>query len=111
MSKLLLFSLFLFSGVVAAAIEKPAEPEGSGMAIHRLTPDDSASFDRSLTDNSSASDDVCYNIHAFIFKADDDRIPKLVRETTCMPAGHVRAKKADQNVQPKLIPATGDNSF
>jgi hypothetical protein len=54
---------------------------------------------------------MCLRIHAFIFKTNDDRVPKLVAETTCMPANRAATKKVNGNAQPKMIPATGGNSF
>ena len=115
MSKLLLFSLFLFSvasfGLAATAAEKPANPASSGVTVPGLLPETSTSFDRIQTDSSPDRDHVCLNIHAFIFKTNDDRVPELVRETTCIPASRAGAKKANRNEKPKLIPGTGGNSF
>ena len=41
--------------------------------------------------------DICYKIRAYIFST--DRVPKLLRETTCGPKGTA--------AQPKLIPLGG----
>lgn len=115
MSVRLLLSLFLFfvgsSAWAVTGPEQPMIPDGSGTTIHRLTPDDPTSFDRIQINNSLADDNVCLYIHAFIFKTDDDRVPKLVGETTCMPASRAAAKKTNRDMQPKLIPAMGGDSF
>jgi len=110
----LLLLLFLLSAGSSAwastPAEKPAMPEGPGVTVHRLT-FETPSFDRIQIDNGPASDNVCLHIHAFIFKIDDDRVPKLVGETTCMPASGTAAKRVNREVQPKLMPATGGNLF
>jgi len=115
MSKLLLFSLVLFSAgslcFAATAVDTAVKPGGSEAAIYKAMSEAPANFDRVQIDSGQGGDHVCLNIHAFIFKTDDDRIPKLVGETTCMPAARVGAKKVNGNVRPKLIPATGGNSF
>ncbi len=115
MSKLLLFSLFLIavagSSLAATAANTPKATDNSEVITTPLMPEAPTSFDRIQLNNSADSDHVCLNIHAFIFKTDDDRIPRLVRETTCMPASGAKAEKVDGTVQPKLLPATGGNSF
>jgi len=115
MSKLLLFSLFFFSFTAfcpaATAPKAQVAPDNAEVMITPLVSEDPCGFDRIQIDNSADSDHVCLNIHAFIFKTDDDRVPKLVGETTCMPAGRAKAKKVDKTIQPKLMPATGGSSF
>ena len=115
MSKLLLFSLLVFC---TAAFAQAANSVGV------LSPNESvttpanpfAGMPRGLNSSGDSqtreSEGVrtCLRIHAFIFKTDDDRVPELVRETTCMPVTG-GAKKADYTVQPKLKPADGRNRF
>ncbi len=114
MSKLLLFSLFLplvgSSGLVAAQTAQSTMPDDGNASIYRL-PVSPQKLDHMQIDNSADADRYCLNIHAFIFKTDDDRVPKLVGETTCMPAGSVKAKRALGSAKPKLVPATGESSF
>ncbi len=116
MSKLLLFSLLVFStaafaqvansGVTQPTNESAAAPANPYAGMPQgLNP-----FAGKQT-NVSEQSRMCLRIHAFIFKTNDDRVPELVRETTCMPASGTAAKKVNQNVQPKLVPATGGNSF
>lgn len=116
MSKLLLFSLLAFgavafgqpanSGVAYSTYDSVATPASSYLRMpYDLDP---------LSDsqaNLSERDRICLRIHAFIFETDDDRVPKLVRETTCMPAAGTTAKKVKGNMEPKLVPATAGNSF
>jgi hypothetical protein len=115
MSKLLLFSLLVFcttafaqaanSSVMPSPNESVATPANPFAGMPQgLNP-----FGDSQT-NVSDQGRMCLRIHAFIFKTDDDRVPELVRETTCMPATG-GAKKADFTVQPKLKPADGSNRF
>lgn len=115
MSKIMLFSLFLFSvassGVSAAEAEKPAMPEISGVNSYLIPFDSPTDFDHIQVNTSPGADRVCLNIHAFIFKTYDDRVPQLVGETTCMPASGAAAKKVKRNVQPKLVPVDGGHSF
>jgi len=111
MSIPLLLSLFLFSAGSSGPATTPAAPGDSAAVTTPLASESPYDFDRIQIDSSPSTDDFCLNIHAFVFKTDDDRVPKLVRETTCMPASRARAKKVDKTVQPKLIPATGGNSF
>jgi len=116
MSKLLLFSLLTFSTVAVgqAAINPDVSP-APGLSVatpvdryaHR--PQGLSPFGDDQT-RVLQRDRVCLRIHAFIFKTDDDRVPQLVRETTCMPAIG-RAKEVGLNAQPKLIPADGGNHF
>ncbi|MFZ0706516.1 MAG: hypothetical protein WAM71_13000 [Candidatus Korobacteraceae bacterium] len=112
MSKFLLLSLFLFSlgisGAVAAAADKPNLPDSPAVAVYNPMPEAPTNFDRIQIDNSPGSD-ICLDIHAFIFKTDDDRVPKLIGETTCMPAGGAAAKKVAEHTKPKLIPANGSH--
>jgi hypothetical protein len=115
MSKLLLLSLFLLSvgtsGLVASAAENPSFPDRSGVPVHRVTPETPTDFDHMQINNNQDRDNVCLNIHAFIFQTDDDRVPRLIRETTCMPASSTAAKRVKGSVQPKLVPSAGGNSF
>lgn len=115
MSKLLLFSLFLFSfagsGLAATVAERPANPDSPDTTIFSGMPEAPTRFDRIQAGNSVDADHVCLNIHAFIFKTEDDQVPQLVRETTCMPVSGAAAKKVNGSVQPRLVPATGGNSF
>jgi hypothetical protein len=112
MSALLLLSLFLFSAVGYGEVAKnspPTVPAGSSASVaspfagmpQGLNPFDQASRGDGATR-------VCLNIHAFIFKTDDDRVPTLVRETTCMPALGA-TKKVNGNAEPRLMPATGES--
>jgi len=48
----------------------------------------------------------CLHIHAFIFETNDDRVPKLVGETTCMPA-NARMERVYEFKGPRLVPAAG----
>ncbi len=116
MSKLLLFSLLVLStaafaqvansGVTHSTSESAAVPADPFAGM----PQGLSPFAGNQT-NISEQSRMCLRIHAFIFKTEDDRVPELVRETTCMPASGAAAKEISGNVQPKLIPATGGNSF
>lgn len=112
MSTLLLLSLFLFpaggAGMSTPSAEAPIAADGSPMMPSQARPEPSG-INRIQINDSTDRDQVCLNIHAFIFKTEDDRVPKLVRETTCLPASAAGAKKANENVQPKLVPATSGN--
>jgi hypothetical protein len=57
-----------------------------------------------------APDHVCLNIHAFIFETNDDRVPKLVGETTCMTVNG-SMKRVGGPSAPRLMPATDGNKF
>jgi len=117
MSKLLLFSLLVCSTFAFADVarnsEAPTSPDASvataGSPFAAMPQGLNASADNQT--NISEQTRTCLRIHAFIFKTDDDRVPQLVRETTCMPAGGPVLKKVNGNVQPKLVPATGGDSF
>jgi hypothetical protein len=115
MSKFLLLSLFLLSlvssSLLAAAAEKTNVPDSPDAAVYNPMPQAASNFDRIQIDSSPDSDHICLKIHAFIFKTEDDRVPKLIGETTCMPAGGAAAKKVNRQVQPKAIPTTGGDSF
>jgi hypothetical protein len=116
MSKLLLFSLLVFctaafalasnSGVTPSQNESVATPANPFAGM----PQGLNASGESQRDASEQSR-MCLRIHAFIFKTNDDGVPKLVRETTCMPARRAEAKKVNQSTEPKLVPATGGNSF
>lgn len=116
MSKLLLLSLLAFCTVAfaqatnAASAPLPDDSVATPASPFAAMPQGLNLFGNSQT-NVSEQGRMCLRIHAFIFKTDDDRVPKLVRETTCMPASGAAAKKVNGNVQPKLVPATGGNSF
>jgi len=111
MSARLLLSLFLFSAVgygVTAKNSPPAIPTSSSASVASPfsgMPEGLDVLDQGSRDD--RADHVCLNIHAFIFKTDDDRVPTLVRETTCMPmlGG---TKKVNGNADPRLVPATGE---
>lgn len=116
MSKLLLFSLLVLSTAAFAqtanssVMHSPNESvAGPANPLAGMPQELSPSGD-SQTDISEQSR-LCLRIHAFIFKTNDDRVPELVRETTCMPASGAAAKKVKGNAQPKLVPATGGNLF
>ena len=115
MSIRFLLSLFVLSavgsGFASSPAEQPVTPDSSRVMVSQPLPEAASSFDRIAIDKGPARDDVCLKIHAFIFKTNDDRIPELVRETTCMPASSTGAKRVNGNAQPKLLPATGGNSF
>ncbi len=114
MSKLLLFSLLVFCTTAFAQANSGVIPSPNEAVVAPASP--FAGMPRGLDplgDNqTNVSEGVrtCLRIHAFIFKTDDDRVPELVRETTCMPANG-GAKKADFTMQPKLKPADGGNRF
>jgi hypothetical protein len=117
MGKLLLFFVLAYS--ISAFGQAAINPDISNqpVAVAPEVTNPYAGMPRglnALNDNqTNASEQVrtCLRIHAFIFKAEDDQVPQLVRETTCMPASSASAKKADLTVQPKPMPATGGNHF
>ena len=115
MSIRLLLSLFVLlavgSGFATSPAEQPVAPDSFEAMVSQAKPEAASRFDRIAVDNGPARDEVCLNIHAFIFKTNDDRVPELVRETTCMPASSTGAKRVNGSTQPKLLPATGGNSF
>ncbi len=115
MSIRLLLSLFVLlvvgSGFATSPAEQSAAPDSFGAMVSQPMPEAAGGFDRIAIDNGDARDQVCLNIHAFIFKTNDDRVPELLRETTCMPASSTGAKRVNGSTQPKLLPATGGNSF
>lgn len=46
---------------------------------------------------------TCLKLRAFIFETNDDRVPRFVRETTCLSTGNVHARHAEFPVeQPDL---------
>jgi hypothetical protein len=111
----LLLSLFLFSaigyGEVAKSPESAVPSAGpSSVASSPFSGMPKGLDARNQERRNTEADNVCLNIHAFIFKTDDDRVPTLVRETTCMPVTG-GTKKVKGEMQPKLIPATGENHF
>jgi len=115
MGKLLLsFSLLAFatSALSQAAINTgtPTPGDASAAASSPWTGMPQG-LDVQPTSNTSEQIRTCLRIHAFIFKTDDDRVPKLVRETTCMPANRPVLKRANEDAHPKLIPADGGNRF
>jgi hypothetical protein len=115
MGKLLLFfSLLAFatSAFSHAAInaETPTPRDGSVSASSPWA-GMSQGLDVQPKSNISEQTRTCLRIHAFIFKTEDDRVPQLVRETTCIPADRPVLKKANENAQPKLVPADGGNRF
>jgi len=65
---------------------------------------------RTAVNKDVVPDRVCLNIHAFIFETNDDRVPKLVGETTCMSV-KTDLRRINRPSAPRLIPATGDNKF
>jgi hypothetical protein len=115
MSKLLLFSLLAFSTAAFTQAASPAVTHSPNQSVATAAnpfsgmPPGLNPYDDNQT-TVSERDRLCLRIHAFIFKTDDDRVPQLVRETTCMPATG-GAKKADFTGQPKLMPADGGNRF
>ena len=115
MSKLVLFSLLLMSigtpFFTATAAEKSPVSDRAEVKITSQTAKNSYNLDPNQVENSSKGDDLCFNIHAFIFKTDDNQVPRLVGETTCMRSSGAKTKKIDRFVQPKLVPLTGGNAF
>jgi hypothetical protein len=115
MSKLLLFSLLLVSILMpfcsATATDTPLVSDRVEVKTTPEAVTNPYNFDQKQIENSSNHDDYCLNIHAFIFKTEDDRVPKLVGETTCMRASGTKTKKINRFIQPKLVPATGGNAF
>lgn len=111
---LLFFSLLAFatSAFSQAAInaETPAPSDGS---VSASSPWAGMPQGLEVQPRSTISEQTrtCLRIHAFIFKTDDDRVPQLVRETTCMPANRPVLKKVSEDAQPKLVPADGGNRF
>jgi hypothetical protein len=115
MSKLLLFSLLTFSIAAFAqttnsgTARSPRESVATAAdPFAGMPPGLDPSGDNQTTISEQGR--MCLRIHAFIFKTNDDRVPELVRETTCMPVSG-GTKKVNGVVQPKLVPATGGNSF
>jgi hypothetical protein len=115
---LLLLSLFAFSAASYGEVGKSSEaavPASGSASIasnpYSGMPEGLSALDQTQAGRGTPADRVCLNIHAFIFKTSDDRVPQLVRETTCMPASRAGTKKVNENAQPKLVPATGGNSF
>jgi hypothetical protein len=115
MGKLVLYSLFLGSILgsfwAAAATDMRVVSDGFEAKITPEKAENPYNFDHIKVENTPINDDFCLNIHAFLFKTDDDRVPKLVGETTCMRASDAKAKKVNRLVPPKLMPAAGENSF
>lgn len=116
MSKLLLFSLLAFCTIACAQSSNPGvapSPNESVAAPANAFTGMPQGFKPFGDSQSSASEQssICLRIHAFIFKTDDDRVPKLLRETTCMPASGAEAKKVNQPTEPKLVPATDGDAF
>ena len=116
MSKFLLFSLLAFCTIACAQSSNSGaspSPNESVAAASNPFAGMPQGLNASGESEPSASEQtrMCLRIHAFIFKTNDDSVPKLVRETTCMPANRAEAKKVNQVTEPKLVPATGGNSF
>lgn len=117
MSKFVLFSLLAllaFSNLMSAQAADPgASTSHDGSAAAPANPFAGMPKGLDVVPDSDVSERVrtCLRIHAFIFKTEDDRVPELVRETTCVPTSRAGAKKANLSVQPKLVPATGGSHF
>ena len=114
MNKFLFFSLLAFSTVAfcqTGNLVASAPAEAQAAASPHATMPQGLNTLRDNQTNASETDRTCLRIHAFVFKTDDDRVPQLVRETTCMPASGHTLKKATGTLQPKLVPATDGSSF
>lgn len=109
MSKLLLFSLLAFCTVAALAHATDSRVAPSAGQSMDAPDNPFAAMPQGLSPstgdqaNVSKQDRTCLRIHAFIFKTDDDRVPQLVRETTCMSAAKLALKKVNNNQQPRLV--------
>lgn len=115
MSKLLLFSLLVFATSAFSQTVVNAETPTPRGSVAASSPWDGMpqglNAQRENQANISEQTITCLRIHAFIFKTEDDRVPQLVRETTCMPANRPALKKANEDARPKLVPADGGNRF
>ena len=117
MSKFVLFSLLAFSIPAFGQAAGDADISNQTAAVAPEAANPYAGMPQglsALSDNQTIDSEqvrTCLRIHAFIFKTEDDQVPQLVRETTCMLANSASAKKADLTLQPKLMPATGGNHF
>lgn len=66
----------------------------------------STELGRKQLENNTAGVHWCLHIHAFIFQTEDDSVPKLVGETTCMSVGG-EMKRVKGAGTPRLLPAAG----
>ena len=111
-------SLLLLSSLLAAPLAAtdtvhpaPAANETVQLATANVLAGQTAGDQQILTqlvpqqkaDLTGESDGVCYKIHAFLFKLDDDRPPEFTGSTTCVP----RQSHMKNAVRPKarLVPA------
>lgn len=92
----------LLSSPYAFAQTVPTEPTTTGAALSANTDEPQhfdSGFDHIAINRTEGMEHTCLKIRAFIFHTDDDQVPRLVRETTCMPAARVHARQADDPAQ------------
>ena len=104
----LFLAIVLMSGIATAA-----ETAKSSAAAPNLSPSltgsaplqtyESKPPDANAESSLTPSDNICYKIHAFLFKRDDDHAPQYIGSTTCGPR-QPHEKNADWP-KPKLVPA------
>ena len=112
MGKFFLLSTLLLGSVSSAteATLNTADQTASTIAQASVDRQQSVPSTRIPVNTDVAPNRVCLNIHAFIFETNDDRVPKLVGETTCMSV-RTDVKRVDGPTAPRLIPAAGGNKF
>ena len=112
-------SLLLLSMLLAAPLDRAAQPPQSPATIpvplaaqstSILPPPNSVLPEPPQTTKKPGektlqgdSGNICYKIHAFIFRRDDDHAPEFVRDTTCGP--RQPHTKAALWPKAKLVPA------
>jgi len=86
--------LLLLSLLLSSAASSPAQLDSVSSVVHNEATDevispgvirlDASQLDRMQLEEPSGSERTCLKIRAFIFETNDDRVPKFVRETTCL---------------------------
>ncbi len=105
---LLLLTVVLMAGVTTAT--EPATPSGSSANLTAslagsapLQANEGVPSGAGTESSVTPSDYICYKIHAFLFKRDDDHAPQFIGSTTCGPR-QPHAKNAEWP-KAKLVPA------
>ena len=115
MSTLLLLSLLLFpagsSGLQTKNAGPKVPPSSAAVAVQPVAEasESASNFDHIQINDGLSADHICLKIRAFIFETNDDRVPKFVRETTCMPVNG--GVKKVNGTKPRLVPATEGQQF